>query len=471
MTRAARSTYRCGECAAVAPRWSGRCPRCGAWNTLSEHTPPAKDRPAGPAAQVVELVRAGPGGAQPVPTGVGELDRVLGGGLVPSSVTLLAGEPGIGKSTLTLQMLAAQAGRGARCLLVSAEESPEQVRARAVRLDAVLPGLWVAGCSDLGEVAASVSAVEPHVVVVDSIQTVSDPDVGSAPGSVAQVRACAHRLACDARAGGPAVVLVGHVTKDGAIAGPRVLEHLVDTVLSFEGDRHHALRLLRAVKHRFGATGELGVMEMTGRGLSAVADAGALFLADRRPGLPGSVVFAAMEGRRPLLVEIQALVAPAAGPVRRAAAGYESGRLAQLLAVLDRRTGLALGGHDVYVSVVGGVRLAEPAADLAVALAVASAATDRVVAGDLVVLGEVGLGGEVRQVPHVQRRLAEAARLGFGRALCPPGVEASQLDVAAAATLGEALDGHLGPPASAPRLRLVGGARRAITEQVAGSVH
>ncbi|MBV9661878.1 MAG: DNA repair protein RadA [Acidimicrobiales bacterium] len=449
------SRYRCGSCGSPAARWTGRCGRCGEWNTLAEDDPrgtaSADALPRAP----IGLPAVSDSRADPRPTGIGELDRVLGGGIVPSSVTLIAGEPGVGKSTLIVQMLAHLARLGARGLLISAEEAPEQVRRRAARMDALEPGIWIAGHTDLDAVRSAIAELGPDVVVVDSIQTICDPEVDSLPGSVNQVRACAHRLAADARLGGPAVVLIGHVTKDGSIAGPRVLEHVVDTVLTFEGDRHHALRMLRAVKHRFGPTGELGMLEMTPTGLASFPDAGAFLLADRMPGVPGSVVFAAMEGRRPLLVEIQALVGPAAGPPRRAASGYEAGRLGQLLAVLDRRAGLALPHHDVYVSAVGGVRLAEPGADLAVALAVASAATNRLVADDLVVVGEVGLGGELRQVPGAPSRLAEAARLGFRRALTPPGAATEALAITPAATLGEALDRHLGRSASAPRLRLV----------------
>ncbi len=387
---------------------------------------------------------AGQGG-DPEPTGISELDRVLGGGLLPGSVTLLGGEPGIGKSTLVLQVLAAVAGRGGRGLLVSAEESLLQVRRRAERLQAVRPGLWMVTETALPGIESAVREVEPDLVVIDSIQTVWDPDLESSPGSVVQVRGCAHQLAAMAKDDGPAIVVVGHVTKDGALAGPRVLEHLVDTVLSFEGDRHHALRLLRAVKHRFGPTGELGLFEMTGHGLEGVADPGGMFLADRRAGTPGSVVFPSIEGQRPMLVEIQALVVstPQVSP-RRSTTGFDSGRLALLLAVLDQRAGLGLGHHDVYVSVVGGIRVADPGADLAVCLALASAVTGVPVGSDVVVLGEIGLAGEVRQVAHTPRRLAEAARLGFARAVVPDhGPDEAPVALFGVAALAEALDGLL----------------------------
>jgi DNA repair protein RadA/Sms len=361
-------------------------------------------------------------GGELLPTGIDELDRVLGGGLVPSSVTLIAGEPGIGKSTLLLQMLAAMARQGRRTLLVSAEESPTQVRMRAMRLGLVDDGVWIAGDTDLAAIRSDVANLRPDVLVVDSVQTISDQESGLAPGAVTTVRACAQALADDAKSGGPAVVLVGHVTKDGSIAGPRVLEHLVDTVLSFEGERHHSLRLLRAVKHRFGAVGELGMWEMTGTGLQEVADGATFLLADRRPGMLGSVVFAGMDGRRPILVEIQALVSANSSPSpRRSAAGYDSGRLGQLLAVLDRWAGISLHDRDVYVSAAGGIRIDDPGADLAVAAAIASAYTQRAVPDDTVLLGEVGLGGELRQVGHSPRRLAEAGRIGFRRAVVPRG--------------------------------------------------
>lgn len=379
--------------------------------------------------------------ARPRPTGVAELDRVLGGGLVPSSVTLLGGEPGIGKSTLVLQVLSRLAVGGARCLLVSAEESAHAVKARAARLGMESPQLWLAAETDLRGLRAAIEQVKPAVVAVDSIQTVWDPDLDSAPGSVAQVRGCAHALVNLAKAAGVTVLLVGHVTKEGALAGPRVLEHVVDTVLSFEGDRHHALRLLRAAKHRFGPTGELGLFEMTDEGLADVPDPSGLFLGDRRAGTPGSAVFPAMEGHRPLLVELQALVTESSLAMpRRSTSGLDGNRLAVLLAVLIRRAAIALGGRDVYVSAVGGVRVSEPGADLALALALASAALDRPLPSDLVVVGEVGLAGEVRQVSQTERRLSEAARLGFARAVVPASAPASvALPALRVTTLPEAI--------------------------------
>lgn len=418
-----RTIHRCTACQATTARWAGRCSACGAWNSLEEAAAPSAPSdlrrcgadpplPISSAAAVASAV---------LPTGVGELDRVLGGGLVPGSVSLLGGEPGIGKSTLVLQMLASVATGGRRCLLVSAEESAPQVRLRAERLKALNPNLWLFTSGSLPEIAAAVAHIEPVVLAVDSIQTVVDPAVGGTPGTVTQVRECAASLVAQSKLRDMATVLVGHVTKDGGLAGPRVLEHLVDTVLSFEGERHHALRLLRAVKHRFGATGELGLFEMAGSGLVGLPDPTGLFLGDRRKGVPGSVVVAALEGQRPLLVEVQALTAEGqGGSPRRSSQGLDASRVAMLLAVLQRRAGIPLGAHDVHTSVVGGVRVNEPAADLGLVLAVASAFCGRAVPADIVACAEVGLAGELRQVAQTPRRLAEAARLGFARAVVAP---------------------------------------------------
>ncbi len=382
---------------------------------------------------------------QPQPTGIGELDRVLDGGIVPGSVTLLGGEPGIGKSTLLLQLVAWWPGT---TLYVSAEESPQQVRLRAERLGAVRPELWIAAESSLEGILAAIDRTAPDLVVIDSIQTIADGRVASAPGSIGQVRDCAQQLVVEAKRRGVAMVLVGHVTKDGSLAGPRVLEHVVDTVLSFEGERHHALRMLRAVKHRFGSTNELGLFEMTGHGLVGVPDPSKLFLSDRRRGLTGSVVVPVIEGHRPVLVEIQALTVsiPPGTPPRRNAQGLDGGRLALLLAVLERHALVRLGGQDVYVSAVGGMRLTEPGTDLGVAVAVAAAAADLVVPDDLVVVGEVGLGGEVRQVVRAARRLAEASRLGYRRAIVPASSpQVDGIELLRVATLAEALGRACGP--------------------------
>lgn len=443
-----RLVYRCTECAGSHPKWSGRCITCGAWNSLVEDV-------EGPEEPLVSLAAGmslvAPGEAKPITevdgsigqpqaTTIPELDRVLGGGIVPGSVTLLGGEPGIGKSTLLMQLLAAWP---ARTLYVTAEESAQQVRLRAERLGALNENVWLLPEMNLHNIFKAIASVQPNLIVIDSIQTIADPELSSPPGSVVQVRGCAHRLVQEAKRSNIPVVLVGHVTKEGGLAGPRVLEHVVDTVLSFEGERHNALRLLRASKHRFGPTSELGLFEMTDGGMVGVPDASQLFLADRRTGVPGSVVVPTIEGQRPLLVELQALTNSVSGgaPPRRSAQGVDSGRLALLLAVLERRARISLASHEVYASVVGGVKLAEPGADLGLCLALVSAVVNKPLPADLVVIGEVGLAGEVRQVAQVGRRLAEAARLGFTRAIVPASASAKVdgIRVEGAATLTEAL--------------------------------
>jgi DNA repair protein RadA/Sms len=440
-----RLVYRCTACATAYPKWAGRCPSCEAWNSMVEDVEgPDPDiaslltatstATAMPIAEVDTLV----GGPQS--TGIEELDRVLGGGLVPGAVTLLGGEPGIGKSTLLLQLAAAWP---TRTLYVSGEESAQQVRLRAERLGALGPNLWLLAETSLPHVIAALDTAGPQLVIIDSIQSVADPDLGSAPGSVVQVRGCTHRLVAEAKRRGIPMVLVGHVTKDGGLAGPRVLEHIVDTVLSFEGDRHHALRLLRAVKHRFGSTNELGVFEMVENGLMGVPDASSLFLTDRRTGVAGSAVTPTLEGHRPLMVEVQALtnrVTPGAPP-RRSAQGFDPGRLALLLAVLERRARLPMAQHEVFASAVGGVRLTEPGSDLPMCLAIVSALADHPLPSDVISFGEIGLAGELRQVAHASRRLAEAARLGFTRAIVPAnsanGVEG--ISLIRVSTINEAL--------------------------------
>ena len=443
-----RLVYRCTECASSHPKWSGRCISCGAWNSLVEDV-------EGPEEPLVSLAAGmslvAPGEAKPItevdgsigqpqPTTIPELDRVLGGGIVPGSVTLLGGEPGIGKSTLLMQLLAAWP---ARTLYVTAEESAQQVRLRADRLGAISPELWLLPEMSLPNIIAAIDKISPSLVVIDSIQTVVDPELGSSPGSVVQVRGCAHRLVQEAKRRNISVVIVGHVTKEGGLAGPRVLEHVVDTVLSFEGERHNALRLMRASKHRFGPTNELGLFEMTETGLTGVPDASQLFLTDRRTGVPGSVVVPTIEGQRPLLVELQALTNPmnSAAPARRSAQGVDQGRLSMLLAVLERRARVSLAGHEVYASVVGGVKLTEPGADLGLCLALVSAVSNIPLPADLVVMGEVGLAGEVRQVGHLSRRLNEAARLGFTQAIVPASApdKAEGITLRRASTINEAL--------------------------------
>jgi DNA repair protein RadA/Sms len=421
MTRAA-TAFTCSDCGTAHPKWTGQCASCSAWNTIVEDVVriDAGSAAAPPLAPLARLADVDAVGGRPRPTGIAELDRVLGGGLVAGSVTLLGGEPGVGKSTLTMQLLSWWPGP---TLYVSAEESQQQVKSRAQRLGDDQPDVWLASETSLAGVLAAIERVQPEVVVIDSIQTIADERVGSAPGTPAQVRTCAQQLVVEAKRRGVAVVLVGHVTKDGSLAGPRQLEHAVDTVLSFEGERHHALRMLRAVKHRFGPTSELGLFEMTGGGLVGVADPSHLFLADRRRGVAGSVIVPAMAGQRPLLVEVQALTVrvPPGASGRRNANGLDTGRLAMLLAVIERRAGLPVANNDVYVSTIGGARLADPGCDLAVATAVVGAVHDAAIDRDVVVLGELGLGGEVRQVAQTPRRLAEAARLGYRRAIVPGG--------------------------------------------------
>jgi DNA repair protein RadA/Sms len=428
----ARSTFVCTECGAQQPRWLGRCPGCGAWSSLVEE--PTGGPGSGAAAPTDLLgVDPSPGVAKPIPlrevdadaaphlpTGLPEFDRVLGGGLVPGSVVLLGGEPGIGKSTLALQLAQQLGARGLSVLYVTGEESLEQVRLRASRLGEIGPGLVAIAETRVEALSGPWRELRPVLVIVDSIQTLRTERVESAPGSVAQVRESAAILAATAKAHGAALLIVGHVTKEGTLAGPRVLEHLVDVVLNFEGERTHAFRLLRGSKNRFGSTQEVGVFTMGEHGLEAVENPSELFLAERHRGAPGSCVVPVLEGTRPLLVEVQALVAPAGyGTARRTCLGIDDARVALLLAVLDRRTGIDLVGNDVYVNVTGGVRISEPAADLAVALALASSRLDRPVPPDVAACGEVGLGGEVRRAGRIDLRMREAARLGFRRVLLP----------------------------------------------------
>ncbi|HWL36801.1 MAG TPA: DNA repair protein RadA [Frankiaceae bacterium] len=442
---AAKPAYRCTECGQQSTRWVGRCPECQAWGSVSEV-----------GAAVVRAVRAGPVSAPALPigdidvtaaavrpTGVAELDRVLGGGLVPGAVCLLAGEPGVGKSTLLLEVAHRWARPGSRALIVSGEESTSQVRLRAGRTAALSPDLYLAAETDLSAVFGHVDTVEPTLLVVDSIQTVAHPDVDGGAGSVTQVRDCAAALIKLAKERNIATVLVGHVTKDGTIAGPRVLEHLVDVVLHFEGDRHASLRLVRAVKNRFGPADEVGCFELGDAGIVGLPDPSGLFLSHASEPVPGTCVTISLEGRRPLVAEVQALAVPStAGYPRRTASGLDTSRLAMLLAVLERRAGTVLKDYDVYASTVGGVRLTEPAVDLALALALAGAKTNLAGPSGLVAIGEVGLAGDVRRVSGVGRRLAEAARLGFTRALVPAGSGAATpagLTVTEVDTLGRAL--------------------------------
>lgn len=416
---ARRIQFICSGCGAPSSKWSGRCSRCGEWNCIDEHSP-GPHRPYGE--QACPLAEVPLGDTASTSTGIAELDRVLGGGLVNGSVTLLGGEPGIGKSTLALQIAATRAARADRVLYCSAEESPGQVAGRAGRLGLSGGDLWLSATTDVDALCAEVARLEPAMVVVDSIQTLEVE--GTNGGSTARVREATTRLVQLAKQRGLVVVVIGQVTKDGELAGPKSLEHLVDTVLSFEGDRHHSLRFLRSVKHRFGPTGEVGLFDMGPTGLSPVADPSAVFMADRATGVPGSVVVPVIEGHRPMLVEAQALVCPKAMALpRRTAQGLGQRRVSMLAAVLEQRGRLELQESDVHTSTVGGVRVAEPAADLGVLVAIASARMARVVPDDLVAVGEVGLVGEVRRVADLSRRLNEAERLGFRTAMVPAAAE------------------------------------------------
>jgi DNA repair protein RadA/Sms len=419
------SRFVCQSCGAVTPKWAGRCETCGEWNTVAEEIVVARPGPAAkaPAGRSVAFVGLA-GSTEPPPRmsiGIAELDRVLGGGLVPASAVLVGGDPGIGKSTLLLQAAACLAGSGHRVLYVSGEESIDQIRLRARRLGVGDAAIELAAAINVRDIIASLEqAKDTTLVVIDSIQTMWMDTIESAPGAVTQVRACAFELIRLAKAGKFALVLVGHVTKDGAIAGPRVLEHMVDAVLYFEGDRGHQFRILRAVKNRFGATDEIGVFEMTETGLAEVPNPSALFLAERRGNIAGSAVFAGLEGSRPVLMEVQALLAPnPGGSPRRSVIGWDSSRLSMLLAVLETRAGVRLNQTDVYLNIAGGLRVSEPAADLAVAAAIASAAFEAPTSPGMVYFGEVGLSGEVRQVAQAEARLKEAAKLGFDSAALP----------------------------------------------------
>jgi DNA repair protein RadA/Sms len=426
-SRAIRSGYRCTECGHQAPQWVGRCPSCQAWGSLEAAAPVptaggrkriAAGALSAPARRIADIALDA---ARARPTGVSELDRVLGGGLIPGSVVLLAGEPGVGKSTLLLAVAARAAERG-RVLYVTGEESAGQVRLRAERTAGLHEELYLAAESDLGAVVGHIEQLHPQLLVIDSVQTMSTSDADGAPGGVTQTRAVTVALTGLAKERGLPVLLVGHVTKDGSIAGPRVLEHLVDVVLAFEGDRHSTLRMVRGVKNRFGPADEVGCFELRDAGIVGMPDPSGLFL-DRidGPPVPGTAVTVVLDGRRPLPAELQALVTGKDIPSpRRAVSGLDNARVAMLLAVLEKRGGLRLHDAEVYAATVGGMRVLEPAADLALALAIASARRDVALPSDVVVLGEIGLAGEVRRVAGLGRRLAEAARLGFTHALVPP---------------------------------------------------
>ncbi|MDQ7991545.1 MAG: DNA repair protein RadA [Propionicimonas sp.] len=437
------TTYRCGECGWTTVRWVGRCGECQAWGSVAEGRPPsAAIAAAAPAHSAIPIGQVDATATAGIPTGIGELDRVLGTGLTPGAVVLLAGEPGVGKSTLLLEVAARWAGTGRPTLYVTAEESAAQVRQRAERTGAVTEGLFLAAESDLATVLGHIEELRPELLVLDSIQTVGLPNVDGVPGGVTQVREATGALVRVAKQRGLPVVLIGHVTKDGAVAGPRTLEHLVDVVLSFEGDRHSGFRMIRATKNRYGPADEVGCFEMDAGGIREVPDPSGLFVSRHAEPVAGTCLGITLEGRRPLLTEVQALVVPSNAPApRRVTHGLEGGRVAMILAVLQRKAGLKLHTREVYVSTVGGARVNDPATDLAAAVAVASACVERAFDRPIIALGEVGLSGELRQVPGLERRLAEADRLGFEVALVPAGSNLTLrgMRVVEAATLADAL--------------------------------
>ena len=426
----ASASFACQACGAVHSKWSGRCDACGGWNTIVEEgaAPPlggdGRRRPRGRQFALEDLKTDDEHPPRRA-TGIGEFDRVCGGGVVPGSALLVGGDPGIGKSTLILQAIAAYAKAGGRAVYISGEEAMAQVRLRAARMELGEAPVALGSATCVEDILATLEAgPPPGIVAIDSIQTIWTSALEAAPGTIAQVRTASFDLVRYAKSTGAAVILVGHVTKDGQIAGPKAVEHLVDAVLYFEGERGHHFRLLRAVKNRFGPTDEIGVFEMTGKGLAEVPNPSALFLGDRSSLSPGTAVFAGIEGTRPLLMEIQALVAATGyGTPRRAVVGWDTGRLAMILAVLDARGGLGLSGHDVYLNVAGGLKIGEPAADLASAAALISSIHGRALPKDSVFFGEISLSGDIRPAPQAELRLREAAKLGFSRAIVPAGTK------------------------------------------------
>jgi DNA repair protein RadA/Sms len=450
-----KTNFICQQCGVSSHAYLGRCPGCGAWNsmieTIEERPQPARVGVRRPAELPQPLTALGATAVDRISVPISELDRVLGGGLVPGTLVLIGGDPGIGKSTLVLQAAAALAGVKGPVLYVSAEESAQQIRLRADRLGVRSGEVLVLSGTDLDEILASASAVSPSLLIVDSIQTVSVDDITSAAGSVSQVRECTARLMQWGKSRDIPIFIIGHVTKEGAIAGPRVLEHMVDAVLYLEGERHGHFRVLRAVKNRFGSTDEVGVFEMAESGLREVRNPSEAFLEERNETATGSSVAVTVEGTRPILVEVQALTTPSAfGLPRRSANGLDAGRLQLLVAVLQKRVGLGLAGQDVYANVVGGMRIGEPAADLAVALAIASSFRDRPIDSRLVAIGEIGLSGELRSIGQVERRLGEARRLGFDKAIIPASAarrgttDVAGLKVIRADTVAEAIEAGIG---------------------------
>ncbi len=425
--------YTCSSCGSSYTKWSGRCENCGEWNSIAEEKPLSSGGPKGKTlgglrGKEIDLTPLSAREAPPKRTscGMDEFDRVLGGGLVPASAILVGGDPGIGKSTLLLQAAAKFADTGLKVIYISGEEASAQVRMRAQRLGLGNANVQLGAETNLRDILTTLETEKPQLVVIDSIQTMWADNVESAPGSVSQVRAAAHELVNFAKTRGISVVLVGHVTKEGQLAGPRVVEHMVDTVLYFEGERGHQFRLLRAVKNRFGPAHEIGVFEMTGSGLAEVLNPSALFLSERDDPAPGSVVFAGIEGTRPVLVEFQALIAPSPhSQARRTVVGWDGSRLAMILAVLESRCGIPFAGLDVYLNVAGGMKVSEPAADLAVAAALLSAREDAALPKDCVVFGEISLSGSLRSVSQTENRLKEAKKLGFSSAICPENLKIS----------------------------------------------
>jgi DNA repair protein RadA/Sms len=423
--KTSKTVFSCQTCGYQTPKWMGKCPDCGEWQSFVEEI---KTAPTQSSRRMLASSQT-----KPVPmdaialdpeerllTGIREFDRVLGGGLVSGSLVLIGGDPGIGKSTLMLQVLYGIAEKGSKVLYVSGEESERQMRIRSQRLSAVSPDLMVVSENDMESILLMAGSVQPQVLVIDSIQTMFCSDLTSAPGSVTQVRESTMQLMLMAKKTGTPVFLVGHVTKDGAIAGPRLLEHMVDTVLYFEGDRNHVFRILRAVKNRFGSTNEIGVFEMNERGLNEVTNPSAVFLSERPENVPGSVVTASMEGTRPILVELQALASSTSfGNPRRTILGIDHNRVALLVAVMEKKLGMHLMGHDIFINVAGGVKIEEPAVDMGIVAAVASSFLDRPIQKGTIILGEIGLTGEVRAIGHVETRVAEAKKMGFNRCLVP----------------------------------------------------
>ncbi len=455
-----RSQYRCSECRHCTAKWFGRCPECGTWGTIDEVTAlnaarqPQRALP--PSVPAIPITAVDPDRSRHLPTGVGELDRVLGGGVVPGSVSLLAGDPGVGKSTLLLEVAYRWARSGRRALYISGEESAGQIRMRAERTGCAHDEVYLAAECDLQTVLGHIEAANPTLVIVDSVQTMAAGDTDGVVGGVTQVRAVTAALTAAAKASAAAMILVGHVTKDGAIAGPRSLEHLVDVVLHFEGDRNTALRMVRGIKNRFGAADEVGCFLLQDNGIQCVTDPSGLFLDQRPRPVPGTAVTVALDGKRPLIGEVQALLAAPANPAaprRAAVSGIDQSRVAMINAVLAKRAGMPIGAMDIFLSTVGGMRLTDPSSDLAVAMAIASAFTGRPLPATVVVIGEVGLAGDLRRVTGMDKRLAEAARLGFTTALVPTdcGAAPAGLRTLESATISDALRAMLSVTDTQPK--------------------